>query len=752
MALALVCAFVAAPADAQTAPRVLVLHSYHPQYEWTARLMQGLRDELVELPDEHLHVEFMDARRMLDDEAYLSLLVQVYAHKYARFPPDIIISSDDSALDFLREHRDELFPGVPVVFCGINSIPVAELESMPNATGILEGLEIEGNLELIARLHPRATRIVLLADRTSLGAGMVGIARGVIPRFEAPNRTIEIWDDFTLAELDTRVRGVGPGTVFLLLAIHQDREGRYFSFDEHLRPLTEHSTAPVYGMFGMLLGDGVVGGMMNDPYEHGRATAVIARQVLAGTPADRIPVVPNAAYRPRFDYAQLERFGIAEDSLPAGSVVVGRPASFYQEHVALVWSVVAIIVVLVIAIVWLVGLIRRMKRAERELVAKQAELRRAQQLEVIGRLAGGIAHDFNNLITVISGFTVLAARRASPQDPELRDHLEQIDRATERAANLTRQLLAFARRQPVQPRVIDVNELVLDMHKLLRRLISEAIELVILPASEPACVRADPGQLEQVLSNFAINARDAMPEGGRLTIAVSIEGREVVLRTTDTGKGMTDEVKARIFEPFFTTKDVGQGTGLGLATSIGIVEQAQGSLHVESALGRGTTFTLRLPRCLESAVEQSSRRAASSVAPGEGLVLVVEDDPQIRRVARSALEADGFEIIEADNGAAALELVRRHRARLRCVLTDVVMPIMGGADLVRRLRAEATGVPIVVMSGYVDDPSLLGDAVALGLRFIAKPFVLEELVRAVREAARQRASEPSRDHRARGLA
>jgi two-component system cell cycle sensor histidine kinase/response regulator CckA len=501
------------------------------------------------------------------------------------------------------------------------------------------------------------------------------------------------------------------------------------------------SRVPIYAMFGMLLGQGVTGGMMNDPHDHGRAAAVMARRVLDGTPADAIPVVPSAEYRPRFDYARLQRFGIPEDRLPEGSIVVGRPTSFYEDHAGLVWAVSVVIVGLGLAVLWLASIVRRMRRAERELANKQEELRRAQQLEILGRLAGGVAHDFNNLVTAISGFAALASRRVPPNDEVLRDDLEEIQRATERAAELTRQLLSVARRQPIQTQIVDVNTLLVNLYKLLRRLVSEAVELVVLPTKDPACVRIDPGQLEQVLSNLVVNARDAMPTGGTLTLGVKATETQVLLEVSDTGVGMSEAVKARIFEPFFTTKDVGRGTGLGLATSIAIVERARGTIDVDSSLGQGTTFTIRLPRVFECPTELAEHPGRPPVRLGGGLVLVVEDDPQVRRVVRNALTESGYEVLEADNGVVALELARRHEPRLRCVLTDIVMPILGGGELVRKLRSEHPDLPIVVMSGYVDDPSLGSELARLDVRFVSKPFLPDELVAIVSDAAE---SGPSR--------
>ena len=275
-----------------------------------------------------------------------------------------------------------------------------------------------------------------------------------------------------------------------------------------------------------------------------------------------------------------------------------------------------------------------------------------------------------------------------------------------------------------------------DAHKLLRRLLGEGVELASFPANEPAYVFADPGQLEQVLGNLATNARDAMPQGGKLTIAVSAEPTVVDLRVSDTGTGMTDEVKSRLFEPFFTTKPVGRGTGLGLATSLSIVEQAKGSIEIESTPGCGTTFIIRLPRVHEAPAQAVVPAAAAPRAIGSGVVLLVEDDAQVRRLAADSLERHGFKVLKAENGAVALELAGK-APRLSCVLTDAVMPIMGGVELVRRLRLLGTNVPVVVMSGYVDDMSLFEESEQLGVSFLPKPFLPSELVAAVSDAIEQ---------------
>ncbi|HEX9670972.1 MAG TPA: response regulator [Thermoanaerobaculia bacterium] len=377
----------------------------------------------------------------------------------------------------------------------------------------------------------------------------------------------------------------------------------------------------------------------------------------------------------------------------------------------------------------------------------EEQLRQAQKMEAIGRLAGGIAHDFNNLLTVILGYGSVVAGRVAP-DLEASRNLEEMLLAAERAATLTRQLLSFSRRQVLQPRLVDLNAVVRGVEQMLHRLLGEDVELRAELAPDLGRVLADAGQVEQVLVNLAVNARDAMPGGGRLTIATSDReldaayaaehvdvqpGHYVELAVTDTGTGIEPEVLSHLFEPFFTTKETGKGTGLGLATSYGIVRQSGGHIWVYSEPGRGACFKIYLPRA--EAPAAAARREAVS-APGRGreeTVLLVEDDSTLRRLARTVLDGQGYRVMEADSAAAALEAVAAHQGRIDLLLTDVVMPGLGGPDLGRRLRAELPGLKVLLMSGYADDAVGRHGVLDAGTAFLQKPFNAAGLARKVRE-------------------
>jgi len=377
----------------------------------------------------------------------------------------------------------------------------------------------------------------------------------------------------------------------------------------------------------------------------------------------------------------------------------------------------------------------------------EEQLLQSQKMEAIGQLAGGVAHDFNNILTAIVGYTDLLAAEFGSGNRHLED-LEEIRKAARRAAALTRQLLSFSRKQVIEPRIIDVNGVVQNLDKMLRSLLSENIELTTHLAEPLDSARADPNQVEQVIMNLAINARDAMPEGGKLTIETGnatlddtyaaqhvsvIPGAYVMLAVTDTGTGMDEDTQSRIFEPFFTTKPVGRGTGLGLSTVYGIVKQSGGNIWLYSEPGKGTTFKVYLPAI--DAAPDDVGKPVSSVARRSGgeTVLVVEDDDQLRRLTHRALAAHGYVVLEADRGATALDIARRHKGRIDLVLTDVVMPDTNGRKLADALRAGRPGLRVLFMSGYPDGAMGQHGLLDQGVSYLAKPFTTEAVARKVRE-------------------
>jgi PAS domain S-box-containing protein len=388
----------------------------------------------------------------------------------------------------------------------------------------------------------------------------------------------------------------------------------------------------------------------------------------------------------------------------------------------------------------------------------EAQFIEAQKMEVVGHLASGVAHDFNNILAVIVGYSDLAMQALGPKDP-LRKHLGEIRHATERAAGLTRQLLIFSRKQTVLPVVLDLNDVVKDLKKMLRRLIDENIELTIVPGKQTGRVKADSGYVGQVLMNLVVNARDAMPNGGKLTIAtnnVTLDenyarthtgaipglpaeasakaGDYVMLSVSDTGTGMTEEVKARLFEAFFTTKPKGKGTGLGLATCQTIVQQSGGHIGVYSEVGKGTTFKIYFPR-VEQPMDISTKPGETSPLPrGTETLLLVEDEPAVRHLATRVLEAQGYNVLRANNGQDALHVAREHKGSpIRLVVTDVIMPLMGGKVMAEWLKTTYPDLKILFTSGYTDDAIAQHGVFDAGVEFLPKPYTPASLSCKVRE-------------------
>ena len=378
----------------------------------------------------------------------------------------------------------------------------------------------------------------------------------------------------------------------------------------------------------------------------------------------------------------------------------------------------------------------------------EERLRQAHKMEAVGRLAGGVAHDFNNLLTIIRGHGDLLLERSDVDGP-LRNSVDQIQKASGRAVSMTRQLLAFSRMQVLQPRVLDLNAVVAEMGKMLPRLIGEHIEYTFQPGAKLAPLKADPGQIEQVVMNLAVNARDAMPNGGTLKVRTQnvvmsesdvcerppmTPGQYVLLTVADSGYGMDKETLARIFEPFFTTKEVGKGTGLGLATVYGVIKQSDGFIWVASTPGKGTTFEIYLPQVTDAAVKAEPEVRPATIARGSETVLVVEDEEPLRDLACRFLRAGGYTVLEAKDGVDALEVVARHTSTIHLVVSDVVMPRMGGPALLDRLKSVRPGTKGILMSGYSEYSGGSAPADRIEAPVIDKPFSRTSLLERVREA------------------
>ncbi len=391
------------------------------------------------------------------------------------------------------------------------------------------------------------------------------------------------------------------------------------------------------------------------------------------------------------------------------------------------------------------------KRAEEESEALREQLRQSQKMEAIGRLAGGIAHDFNNLLTIIKGYSQLSLIELK-EDTPLKGNIEHIHTATDRAADLVRQLLAFSRRQILEMRVLDLNTTLANLHNMLRRLIGEDIELTMVLAEDLGRVKTDLGWIEQAIMNLVVNAKDAMPKGGKLIIETAnveldeayarahvavTSGRYVMIAVSDTGAGMTPEVRERLFEPFFSTKEKDKGTGLGLSTVYGIVKQSGGDIWVYSEPGKGSTFKIYLPRVYEPLEQPREKVLGDELLRGSETILLVEDEEDVRKLALRVLERQGYKVLAARDGDEALLVCERHKDPIHLMLTDVVMPGMSGHEVAKRLEPSHPETKVLYMSGYTDNAIVLHGVLVQGVNYIQKPFTVDALTKKVREVLEQ---------------
>jgi signal transduction histidine kinase/ActR/RegA family two-component response regulator len=394
------------------------------------------------------------------------------------------------------------------------------------------------------------------------------------------------------------------------------------------------------------------------------------------------------------------------------------------------------------------------KRTEEKIAALQVQLGQSQKMEAIGRLGGGIAHDFNNILAVIQGYSDLCLFRIPKEDP-LREDIHAITNAVKRATNLISQLLAFSRRQTMDMEVINLNLLLQNLGRMSPRVIGEDVKLVTNLPDDLWRVKADPGQIEQILLNLTVNARDAMPSGGKLTIETAnvtlketysqdhiglMSGHYVIISITDTGLGMTQEVKERIFEPFFTTKEIGKGTGLGLSMVYGIVKQSGGHIRVDSEPGKGTTFRIYLPRVDEPLAEVEEKEIAGPPL-GNETILVVEDEEEVRKLVARSLKKQGYKVFEASQGKEALSLCEKQGGPIHLMVTDVVMPEMTGMELAKHIKQVYPDMKVLYMSGYNPDRVAIDcENLEKGIEFIQKPFEVYKLARKVREVLDKQSS------------
>jgi two-component system cell cycle sensor histidine kinase/response regulator CckA len=848
------------PPDVAAGPpgNILILNSYQQGYSWTDSEVAGIRSVLGDSSSFQLSVEYLDWRRFPSQEN-LDQVEKLLQTRYGTSKPDVLIVTDNPALDFALAHRSNLFAGVPVVFCGVNNYQASLLGGAKDVTGVAEEIDPAGTLALALTLHKSATSVYVITDFTETGLAVRRTIEMAVPEFR--DRAVFTFSpDSTIAEVMDAVAKLPGGTIILAAPFLRDRDGVFIDMPEFAAELTQHTSLPIYGLYEHCLGQGIVGGILTSAHLEGTQAGGLATRILAGEPAGSIPVVTQRSTHAAFDWNRLEAFGIPVSSLPAGATVINRPVTILDTNRSLVVLTAVVMLLLVLGIAFLgVNDVRR-ERAEaralrlataieqaaeaiaitdpdgvvtyinpafehatgfpdvdikghniRELLgdevavplerreqehlttydswkkritsvrkdgslveldltvspvrgpadevanytyvgrditqeaALEEQLRQSQKLEGIGLLAGGVAHDFNNILTGILGYANMLEPDAAPGST-MQEGLHVIQQAAERAAELTRQLLSFARRGKRQNTTVDLHSTILEVVSLLTRTVNKNISVTERFDTDQATVMGDPGQLQQVALNLAINGRDAMPQGGTLTFRTwrqffdgeqllahpgAKPGMFVALSVADTGIGIERKNLRRIFEPFFTTKDAGKGTGMGLAMVYGIVKAHQGFIDVESEIGKGTTFTAYLPATdLVPATEHPAGRPRK----GHGRILVVDDEEVVRKLAREMLRRAGYDVVTAAGATEAVTWYRAHPHETDLVIIDMVMPGKDGQECFKALKTIDPDVRAILSTGYGLDGHAQDTLDAGMVGYVQKPYHMEDLVTAVADA------------------
>jgi len=728
---------------AQDLRDVLVLNSYHNGYTWSDNEMAGVAETLLNA-DHRIQplVEYLDCKHFPKMD-HFDQLRDLFQQKYHGKDFPLVIVADNPALAFALKYRPQLFPRATIVFCGINGYLPALIEGFDRVTGVAEILDARTTLALALQLHPATRTVVVVHDYTMTGLATRRETEEQLRQFAGRVR-IEYLPNLSTRALMDALRLLPADSLVLALSYSLDKDGQVINHENISRLLSDSAPVPVYGLHEERLGYGIVGGSLLGGKLQGQRAAELALDVLAGRP---LPAVRGQSpARMMFDYNQMTRFSIPARALPPGTIVVNQPVSFVASHPALVVTTVAIIALLACGIVILGFNIYQRKLAERQQQALQAQLIQSQKMEAVGHLAGGVAHDFNNILTAIIGYgSILQAKVGA--DPELTSCVEQVLVAADRAAGLTRSLLAFSRKQVLEPKATDLNEIVRGIAGIATRLIGEDIVLRTVLAAQPLTVMADGGQIEQVLLNLCTNARDALPQGGSLTIETELAevdeaargrsgleraGRYALLCVSDSGVGMDEQTRRQIFEPFFTTKEVGKGTGLGLSIVYGIVKQHGGAITVYSEPGQGSTFKMFLPLVLPAA---PAVPAAPDPVPtgGKETILLAEDEREVRALISIILRNAGYTVIEAIDGDAAVRAFCENAGRIALLLFDVIMPKKNGKDAYARILALRPGVKVLFMSGYTADIIQSKGMLPEALPLLSKPIIPDALLRRVRE-------------------
>lgn len=756
---------------------MLVLNSFHPGHFWGDKLWQRIAAEIDDkAPAANLRVrlrnEFLDSERHAAGRLEQAQ-IDYFSSKYRNTKFSAAIATDNDALEFMLAHADALFPGVPVVFCGIADLPEVVYGKRNQYTGVLESFSIDRILEALPLIHPQARKLVLISgDTTSARTSLHQSVRAL----DAVRDRFEITKLVALPaeEMKAALQALPQDAILLNYGYYRTLDGQSFSMQESLRLLREWTDLPMYSPWSGQLGQGVLAGQCEFNEFHGVSAAQMALDVLQGvSPAD-IPLLHEPEPYLIFDYPMLQQYDIDAQRLPEHSQVINRPLSLYERHRAVLWPVTALVLTLFFIITILFYLLRMKQRSEQLLLQEAAvqsqarELERrshfSQRMEAIGRMTGGIAHDVNNILGGVAACAQLALLEIDPESPAHED-ITRIVNATLRGKNLMKQIRMTDSTHPPedQPEHVAVHQLLHECAQWMRPQLPPDVTLDVRDTCPDIFIRVVPTEAHQILSNLCLNAMQAMSErGGLLSISASVtdgpavpathgavSDRFVCIAVSDTGRGIQPDLREMIFEPFFTTRQDSGGSGLGLAQVHSLLQRNNGGIAVNSTPGIGTTFSVFFPLISEDtaspltkqeplAAEESGIRATPSQR-----ILIVEDNADMRYALEQSIRKLGFAVWGCADAETALKLLEDGNGRFDLIISDQILPGMHGIDFIRRWRERFPATPVILCSGHagMENRDLRAAVTALGnIHLLTKPFELTQMEVAVRQSLQCRAT------------
>ncbi len=704
--------FITIQLFANNSDKIFILASYHENDVWTEDFLKGIKSELNNKTFE-LFIEFMDARRHKSAE-YENKFDELLMLKYKNIDFNAIISIDDVAFSYLLKH-DDFVKNKPIIFGGVNFIQNYNLENHKNITGITENISIQKTIDMALKFHPKTKYLVPLCNKTGTNS-----ITNLKLFYEVAEKYLHLKIiekcNLTIDNLKEELKNIPKNSIAFQVASIIETGEKDISPKDATEIIKKYINIPIYTFWKAFMNSGAMGGFLVNGFNHGKETAVIVKKIINGQSISEIPIIYESPNSYIFDFKELKKFNIDKNLIPENSLILNEEKSLFETYKYQIITIIIFIIVETIIILLLIINIIRRKSIQNELKKSQEQMFHVQKLESLGVLSGGIAHDFNNLLTAILGYSELTISEIQQNDcKNIIKNINEIKSASLKAADFVKQILIYSGKSKAITKPLNMSQLIKDMGKLLEVAISKKTNLIYEINDKDIYIEGDSSQLSQIFMNLIVNASESLNnKEGFVKIKTDLvylkkdflkntninysnkEGEYILIEITDNGCGIEKDKLSKIFEPFYTTKFTGRG--LGLSAVVGIVKNHNGIIKVESELNKGTTFKIYFP--VSKNIVTSENVTEKQSFKGKGLILLIDDEEIIRKSGKQILEHINFEVITASNGLEGIELFKKFKNEIECVILDLIMPNMDGKEVFEHLIKIDENVNVILCSGY----------------------------------------------------